>query len=232
MSISFEFGSSHTWLLDVGIAALGTAFGALAGSWFSYFLERRTRAREMQGLNITAANISLTLLFNYWYSQLTYKIDALESAERLRLPWLQGTATYPRPLEEAIRFDVKSLGFLSLYDHDILPKLLMIQSNNLVIFNLLARRFALLDEISRLPKPTATGDRDEMYWRIAVGDTRVTELQQLYRHIWDSVERELKSARDAFVCVHDLVVRIYPNSEKIIANADFDEQPVRTKIRE
>ncbi|MFI5421299.1 MAG: hypothetical protein ACHQ1H_10070 [Nitrososphaerales archaeon] len=232
MNIIFESGSSHTWLLDIGIAAIGTAFGALAGSWFSYFLERRARERVTKELNITAANLSLTLLFNHWYGLLTYKIDCLESADRTKVPWLQATATYPRPMEDSIKFDVKSLSFLSIHDHDILPTLLMIQSNNIVLFSLLSRRFNLIDDISKHPKPNTAGERDESYWRIAVGDAKIIELKQIYGHLWETVERELKSTHDAFAKLHDILIRIYPDSGKIIANSDFDEEAVRVKVRQ
>lgn len=230
MSISFEFGSSHSWLFSAVIAVLGTAFGALTGSWFSFYFERHSRKQEIKELNLTAVNLSLTLLFNNWYSLFTYKINALESAERKILPWLEGIATYPRSNDEVIKFDPRSLGFLSLHNHDILPRLLMIQSNNIVVFNLLARRFTLIDEISRLQKPNTLGERDENYWRVAIGDARVIELKQLYSHIWDSVEQTLKDTRDAFRILHDLIIHIYPHSREAILNSDFDERAVRLKV--
>jgi hypothetical protein len=229
--MSAEFGAHSVWWVDLITAALGAGFGALVGSWISFDLERGRRKKETHDSNIAAANLALSQLFQYWYQLFSYKIECIEPVLKLDQPWLKGGAPYPKALGDAVNFDLKAISFLSIRDHDLLPTLLMVQTNHRLILDLLARRYALVNEISRTPRPPITGGgpRDEAYWTVILGTTKIHELKEIFKSISNSVNQEIGTASKTFQKLHDLMIKIYPKSASVIVSYDFDEGPVRAR---
>lgn len=229
MDFNLELGTSHSWLLDLGIAALGTAFGALSGSWFSYRLERLARQKELHDRNIAAGNIALAQLYKYWHSLVSYKVAHIEAVGSIALPWIHGPASYPRDIRDSVRFDIPSLSFLLFPEQELIPSLMVLQTNNRSIFQLMERRFHLLEEVSKIKLPNTTGERDEGYWTIALqgSHVKVSELKAIYNNINLAVNQELVAIKQITERVQQSICNKYPDAKNTLINPDFNEDAIR-----
>jgi len=112
MTDALSIWHSHIWLSNLVVAALGTAFGALSGSWLSFWLERRARQKEELARNVTAGNLVLMELARYWKWLIDFRDEFITPAAPFPCPWVNGPTAYPRDYDESIHLDSGSLAFL------------------------------------------------------------------------------------------------------------------------
>lgn len=196
------------------IAILATLVASFAGAWGAFLLENERRKREVQDLNIGAANRAIYTLFNLWNILEQYRIEILEPYRDKPDAWLNLAANPTIPTGEHT-FQSNELQFLLQSSKaEIYAGLMLEEQRFAIAIDLIrARSTLVLDEV--FPKLSAAKiavgkvlPEVEVEQELGIGLTH--KLKQITAAIFSNVDEDLVSLKAQYDEVREAMKVLYP----------------------